>query len=89
MPRPVSTRASYRDDASFLLRLEAALSKDDRQSRTWRVGTTKIARKLALRLLEADARVNMGSAEIAGIITGQRSKKRSARRRGPGASAAL
>ena len=58
MPRPVSIRASYRDDAAHLLRLEAAVAKDTRQSQGWRVGTIRLARKLALRLLEAEARLN-------------------------------
>lgn len=58
MPRPVSIRVSYRDDASHLLRLEAAVAKDTRQSQGWRAGTIRLARKLALRLLEAEARLN-------------------------------
>jgi hypothetical protein len=58
MPRPVSIRASYRDDAAHLLRLEAAVAKDTRQSQGWRVGTIRLARKLALRLLEAEARLH-------------------------------
>ena len=88
MPRPVSIRASYRDDASYLLRLETAVSKDVRQSRTWRVGTTRAARKLALRLLEADSRMNMGpmAAELLGRERGR--KKRRAGRAAPRAGAA-
>jgi hypothetical protein len=61
VPRPVAQRVSYRSDASYLLRLEDALSKDKRQSPAWRVGSTRLARKLALRLLEADAKKNMGT----------------------------
>ena len=47
-------RSSYRDDGSFLLRLEAAIGKDTRQSEAWRDETRKLVRALALRLLEAD-----------------------------------
>ena len=63
MSRPVSLRPSYRDDAAFLLRLEAAVGKDERQSATWRIGTQKLLRKISVRLLEADAQKNMGDDE--------------------------
>lgn len=59
MPRPVSIRASYRDDASFLLRLEAAIVKDDRQTESWRNETAQMIRQLSMRLLEADKAKNM------------------------------
>jgi len=59
MPRPVSIRASYRDDASFLLRLEAAIVKDDRQTESWRQETAQMIRQLSMRLLEADKAKNM------------------------------
>lgn len=44
-------RASYRDDAAFLLRLEAAVSKDTRQSEKWRKETGEQVHALAVRLL--------------------------------------
>jgi hypothetical protein len=55
MPRPVAIRLSYRDDAGFLLRLEAAVVKDERQTTEWRDETAK-----QIRQLEADASKNMG-----------------------------
>jgi hypothetical protein len=79
MSRPVSLRPSYRDDAAFLLRLEAAVGKDERQSSAWRIGTQKLLRKISVRLLEADAQKNMGDDEGA-------DKRRKTRRR---ASAAI
>jgi hypothetical protein len=54
MPRPVKIRVSYREDAGFLLRLEAAVAKDERQSEGWRQETTGLIRKLAMKLLEAE-----------------------------------
>jgi len=54
MSRPVSIRASYRDDAAYLLRLEAAVEKDDSQSKTWRQETAQKLRQLSLRFLEAE-----------------------------------
>jgi hypothetical protein len=76
MPRPVSIRVSYRDDAAFLLRLETAVSKDTRQTPAWRVRTTRVARSLALRLLEADARMNMGKGDLPGVGRSVRHAKR-------------
>jgi hypothetical protein len=61
MPRPVAIRLSYRDDAGFLLRLEAAVVKDERQTTEWRDETARQIRQLSMRLLEADASKNMGS----------------------------
>ena len=55
MPRPVKIRVCYREDAGYLLRLEAAVQKDDRQSAKWRDETAKQIRGLAMRLLEADS----------------------------------
>ena len=55
MPKPVQMRASYRDDGAFLLRLEAAVSKDTRQSEAWRKGTMAKIHDLALHLLSAKA----------------------------------
>jgi hypothetical protein len=46
-------RASYRDDAAFLLRLEAAVAKDTRQTEAWRKETGGMVHNLALRLLSA------------------------------------
>lgn len=54
MPRPVAIRVSYRDDAGYLLRLEAAIVKDERQTPEWRDETAKKIRHLSMRLLEAD-----------------------------------
>jgi len=51
--KPVQIRASYRDDAAFLLRLEAAVVKDDRQTDEWRRDTCAQIRSLSLRLLSA------------------------------------
>jgi hypothetical protein len=66
MPRPVAIRLSYRDDAGFLLRLESAVLKDDRQTPEWRDDTAKQIRQLAMRLLEADASKNMGGDSTSG-----------------------
>lgn len=60
MPRPVAIRVSYRDDAGYLLRLEAAVVKDERQTQQWRDETARLTRQLSMRLLEADASKNMG-----------------------------
>jgi hypothetical protein len=54
MSRPVSIHVSYRDDGGFLLRLEAAVLKDDSQSEGWRNETARMTRQLALRLLAAN-----------------------------------
>lgn len=53
MSKPVQIRASYRDDAAFLLRLEAAVAKDNRQTEPWRKETCKMLRDLSQRLLSA------------------------------------
>jgi hypothetical protein len=53
VPRPVQIRASYRDDAAHLLRLEEAVSKDERQSPGWRKQICKQIRELSVRLLQA------------------------------------
>lgn len=53
MAKPVQIRASYRDDAAFLIRLETAVTKDDRQTEGWRKETVKQIRALSLRLLSA------------------------------------
>jgi hypothetical protein len=66
MPRPVAIRLSYRDDAGFLLRLEAAVVKDERQSPEWRDETAREIRQLSMRLLQADASKNMGSDSASG-----------------------
>ena len=54
MPRPVQIRASYRDDAAFLLRLEEAISKDTRQTDAWRAEACRQARALSVMLLKAE-----------------------------------
>lgn len=53
MPKPVSMRVSYRDDAAYLLRLEAAVSKDTRQAEEWRRETCAQIKALTVRLLGA------------------------------------
>lgn len=53
MGKPVSVRAHYRNDAAFLLRLETAIQKDEKQPQRWRNETSELIRKLAIRLLEA------------------------------------
>lgn len=46
-------RVSYRDDAAYLLRLEAAVSKDTRQVDEWRKETCAMIKALTVRLLGA------------------------------------
>jgi hypothetical protein len=53
MAQPVKVRVSYRDDAAYLLRLEEAVGKDDRQPEDWRKETCKTLRDLSVRLLQA------------------------------------
>ena len=62
MSRPVSIRVSYREDAAYLIRLEAAVEKDDSQSKDWRQETALMLRKLSLRFLEADGSKNKAKA---------------------------
>ena len=64
MSRPVSIRVSYRDDAAYLIRLEAAIEKDDSQSKDWRQETAQMLRKLSLRLLEADGSRNKAKVKL-------------------------
>ena len=52
MGRSVSVRASYRDDASFLIRLEKAVEADERQDQSWRDETVQMIRALAVHLLK-------------------------------------
>lgn len=47
-------RASYRDDAAFLLRLETAVSKDTRKTEQWRTQACSQIRTLVQTLLEVD-----------------------------------
>jgi hypothetical protein len=54
MSRPVAIRVNYREDAGYLLRLEAAIEIDVTQSDGWRKETMVIVRQLVKRLLEAD-----------------------------------
>lgn len=56
MPRPVAMRVHYRADGAYLLRLQGALLKDERESLPWRSETAKMALDLARRLLDAEAR---------------------------------
>lgn len=55
MSRPVQMRASYRDDAAFLLRLETAVSKDIRKSELWRSQVCLQIRSLVQTLLQVEA----------------------------------
>jgi hypothetical protein len=52
---------SYRDDAGHLLRLEAAVVKDERQTPEWRDKTAKVIRQLSMLLLEANTSMNAES----------------------------
>lgn len=52
MGRSVSVRASYKDDASFLIRLEKAVLADPRQDPSWREETALMIRALTIRFLE-------------------------------------
>ena len=54
MPRPVAIRASYRNDAAFLLRLEEAIGLDPIARRVWKRITTKSIRKVVHLLLSAE-----------------------------------
>jgi hypothetical protein len=54
MSRPISMRVSYREDASYLLRLETAVLKDVSQSEGWRKIGASLSRQLSLHLLKAD-----------------------------------
>jgi hypothetical protein len=65
MPKVVQIRASYRDDGAFLLRLEGAVLKDDRQTEGWRRETCQMIRGLALRLLEVEKHVRPSKAQVA------------------------
>jgi|WetSurMetagenome_2_1015567.scaffolds.fasta_scaffold747202_2 hypothetical protein len=56
MGRPVNIRASYNGDAAFLLRLEAAIRKDEGQPEDWRERAAGLTHQLASVLLEAGAR---------------------------------
>ncbi len=56
MARPVEIRPNYRKDAAYLLRLEAAVNKDDRHGAKWAEDTAAQLHQLAVRLLQADGR---------------------------------
>jgi hypothetical protein len=72
MPRPVAIRLTYRDDAGYLLRLESAVVKDERQTPEWRDDTAKLTRQLAMRLLEADSSRNMGGESTVAKVAARR-----------------
>ena len=57
MPRLVQMRAMYRDDAAYLLRLEAAVAKDDRRTEIWRSKAIDHLHKAAIMFLEADSQI--------------------------------
>lgn len=73
MGRPVTVRASYRDDASFLIRLEKAVEADERKSGEWRTETCRLIRALAVRFLEADE--SLSASEPRASSPGQPKKK--------------
>ena len=52
MSRPIVPRANFRDDASFLIRLEKAVEVDEKRAAEWREETCRLIRVLVLRLLE-------------------------------------
>lgn len=56
MPRPVAMRVDYRGDGAYLLRLNGALLKDERETQAWRDESAKMALDLARRLLDAESR---------------------------------
>jgi hypothetical protein len=62
MSRPVAIRVSHRDDAGYLLRLEASVAKDERHTPEWRDGTVKLIRQLTMRLLSGEAAIDSKSA---------------------------
>jgi len=57
MPRLVQMRAMYRDDAAYLLRLEAAVAKDSRRTEVWRSRAIDHLHKAAIMFLEADSQI--------------------------------
>jgi hypothetical protein len=69
----VSVRASYRDDASFLIRLEKAIEADDKQDQKWRDETVAQVRNLAVRLLTVS---DLGGAEEASELLLKETKKK-------------
>ena len=73
MAKPVQIRASYRDDGAFLLRLEAAILKDDRQTEAWRKETCAMIRALNLRLLSAKVDGALPPGKADGVSSGKAS----------------
>jgi hypothetical protein len=55
MPRPVSMRASYGADASYLLRLQAAVKKDDRRTAEWTQKVLQCLNQVSTLFLQAEA----------------------------------
>jgi hypothetical protein len=53
MSRPVALRASWRNDAAWLLRFEEAVEKDQTETEDWKREVCDMARKLAQKLLTA------------------------------------
>jgi hypothetical protein len=56
MSRQVELRPNYRNDSGFLLRLETAVLKDNRETPEWRKETAGLIHVVAQRFLEADGR---------------------------------
>jgi hypothetical protein len=55
MARPVAIRASWNNDAAFLLRLEGAIVQDQVQTEEWKRVACELCRKLAQHFLTAKA----------------------------------
>lgn len=54
MARPVEIRACYRDDSSYLIRFEKAVSKDTRLNEKFRAEFIDQIHRLAMKAMEAD-----------------------------------
>lgn len=61
MSRPVAIRVSHRNDVGFLLRLEAAVAKDERHSQRWRDAVVAKIRELAMLLLAGESTITSSS----------------------------
>jgi len=77
--RPVAMRASYSNDAAFLIRFRAAVEKDTRRTPQWQRETCGIIQRLQELLLLAE-RENLEAADKA---------RRKAQRRGGEAAEAV
>ncbi len=71
MPRKPKLRASYLEDAQFLLRLESAIMRDMTRPSEWRRNMAERVNSLAIALMQAPASAGPKSAPA----RGGRSKK--------------